>query len=219
MNRREIYQSERMKGIISRPHEKAKSVLIVLHGVGANEMRLLEPAETIAPDSVIISLRAPIVFGSASFAWFHVQFTPQGPVHNWQEADQSFHLLEDEIKSISENLSIPLSDISLMGFSQGAIMTMGIALKSSLALNRYICFSGRTLPEFASYARDHGVAKGRKIYLAHGTQDDKLPVTLGRSSKDILQLAHADFKYNEFPGGHSIPNSLIENASEWFRDE
>ncbi|MCM2348659.1 MAG: hypothetical protein NDI69_01480 [Bacteriovoracaceae bacterium] len=216
MRKLENYQSSNLKGIVSIPAAGKKSMLILLHGVGANEEGLVPVGEAIAPDSVIVSLRAPLILGASSFAWFHVQFTANGPVHNWAEADKSFELLENEIKELSSKYQIPVSNISVMGFSQGSIMTMGLALRSNLPLSRYFCFSGRTLPEFAKFGQEHPeIAKGKKVYLAHGAYDDKLPVQLGRTSKEILENVKADLRYNEFSGGHQISMDVLKDAANW----
>jgi phospholipase/carboxylesterase len=219
MKKKEIYKSTHMTGIVSTPAEKSDSILILLHGVGANEVDLVEVGEKISPTSMVVSLRAPIVLGGSSFAWFHVQFTSTGPVHNWEEAKQSFELLENEIRDISKKYDIPLSKISVMGFSQGSIMTMGLLLKSKLNLSRYLCFSGRTLPEFAQSALENPeIPLGRKVYLTHGFDDDKLPIALGRTSKEILEKVKANYRYHEFPGGHGIVNQVLDGASKWMKE-
>lgn len=210
------YQSKNFRGIVSIPPKENNSLLILLHGVGANEEGLIQIGEMLEPNSLIVSLRAPIVMGATSFAWFHVQFTSNGPVHNWAEANRSFELLENEITELSKKYNIPQSRISVMGFSQGSIMTMGLALKSKLQLSKYYCFSGRTLPEFAQYGLEQPeVAQGKRVFLAHGVQDDKLPVQLGRTSKEVLEKVKADFHYNEFQGGHQITKDVIEHAAKW----
>lgn len=216
MRKKEIYISDKMKGILSNPITKPETILVALHGVGSNERDLVEVAEAIAPDSLVISLRSPIELSNDSYAFFHVQFTPSGPVHNWTEAKKNFELLEKELISISKRFNIPLKNISIMGFSQGSIMTMGLLLQSSLDLGHYICFSGRTLPEFADYAiKNPTTGFKRKIFLAHGVQDNTLPVSLGRRSKEVLEAIKADLTYLEFEGGHGITQPIIKEAHKW----
>lgn len=216
MRNRERYDQGHLKGEVSLPSTKGSKLLVLLHGVGANETGLIEVGEMLSADSIIVSLRAPIVMGPSSFAWFHVQFTANGPVHNWDEANHSFELLEQEIQLLSQKYEVPVSNISMMGFSQGSIMTMGLVLKSSLRLESYICFSGRTLPEFENYGLEHPeIAANKKVYLAHGQFDDKLPVFLGRKSKDILEKVKANLSYHEFEGGHQILVDVINDVSKW----
>lgn len=77
------------------PTVKPTSALVLLHGVGSNERALLEIGPLLSNDRMIVSIRAPIKMAREAFAWFHVQFTQQGPVHNWNEAKDSLVLIED----------------------------------------------------------------------------------------------------------------------------
>jgi len=216
MNTRETYDSGTFKGIVSTPVKPAKTLLIALHGVGSNERDLVEVAKEISPDSIIVSLRSPLVLASDAYSFFHVQFTPNGPVHNWIEAQKNFEMLEKEIIVISKKYNIPLSEISVMGFSQGSIMTMGLLLQSSLDLGHYLCFSGRTLPEFAEYGlKNPMIGNKRRVFLAHGIQDSTLPVKFARDSKLILEKVNANLIYKEFEGGHGLDQQTINEAKIW----
>ena len=64
------------------PATKPEKALVLLHGMGSNETDLLEIAPHLSDDRMIVSLRGPIEMGANAFAWFHVQFTERGPVHN-----------------------------------------------------------------------------------------------------------------------------------------
>lgn len=216
MRKKEIYISDTMKGIISFPENNAELILVALHGVGSNERGLVEVAEAIAPTSIIISLRSPIVQSNDSYSFFHVEFTPNGPVHVWSEAKKNFELLEHELVSISKRFNVSLKNISVMGFSQGAIMTIGLLLCSSLDLGHYICFSGRTLPEFEDYGlKNPATGFKRKIFLGHGIQDNVLTVNHARRSKEILETIKAEITYKEYAGGHGITELIMKEAKNW----
>lgn len=213
------YSSENLTGLISHPSKKPvgeQSLLILLHGVGANEKSLCPIGEQLAPDEIIVSLRAPLKLGENSYGWFHVQFTQEGPRHNWAEAEASFKILEKEIKKLSQTYNAPLKRIAIMGFSQGSIMTMGLALRSSLTVGHYLCFSGRTLPEFSDYARKNpDTVKSRRIFLTHGSLDDKLPVVMAHKSRELLEELKANYHYLEFPGGHGVQDIVLKEARRW----
>lgn len=197
---------------------KPKGALVLLHGVGSIEQNILELGPMIAPDRMIIALRAPLELGENSFGWFHVQFTVNGPVHNWEEAEESFHLIEEALKSISLKAGIPLENISVFGFSQGTIMTIGLALQSKLSLEKYIAASGRTLPEFANTAKNSPLPSYcyRNIFVAHGEHDSKLPVSMGRNTEKVLMSAGLNLTYKEYPVDHAVSQDEIEDLKEWF---
>lgn len=199
------------------PAHQPTRALVLLHGVGSHERNMLELAPILTEDRLAVSLRAPLTLGPNAFGWFHVQFMPAGPVHNWSEAKASFSILEDSLVDLSKKTGISLEKITVLGFSQGAIMTIGLALQSHLDLEGYIASSGRTLPEFADTAKrsPRTAAKARKVFLSHGIQDSKLPIQLGRNSEKILREAGAQLTYKEYLADHGITQDFILDAKKW----
>lgn len=216
MRKREIYQSDSMTGIISYPEKTANKILIAIHGIGSNEEDLLPVAEEIAPDALVISLRSPNKMGIDAYSFFHVEFRATGNIHDWEDVKKNFALLENELLGIEKRFQIPLKDMAVMGFSQGSIMTMGLLLQSPLEIGHYLCFSGRTLAEFADFGlKNPSLGARRKLFLTHGVEDNVLPVEKGRESLKIVQQIGADVTYSEFMGGHGIVDSIIRDAKEW----
>jgi phospholipase/carboxylesterase len=198
-------------------NEKPTKVLVLLHGVGSNEKNLLEIAPLLSDDRMVVSMRAPIAMVPSAFAWFHVQFTEQGPIHNWNEAKHSLKLIEDALLDLSEKTGIPLNKISIFGFSQGAIMTLGLALTSKLNLENYIASSGRTLPEFATSSREQPLSSYslRRVYVTHGIQDSKLPILMGRNTNQILKSTALQLTYKEYPSDHTISQDVLVDVKKW----
>lgn len=191
--------------------------LVLLHGVGSNEQDLYEIGSQLSQDHLIVSMRAPIVMAANAFAWFHVQFTQSGPVHDWEEAKASFLLLENAISDLSNKMQIPMDKISVFGFSQGAIMTLGLALTSKLNLENYVAVSGRTLPEFSKAASENPLQDYslRRVFVMHGEYDGKLPIKRGRDTEQILKSTSLKYKYQEFPAEHTITPQMLTAAKEW----
>ena len=103
-------------------------LLLLLHGVGSNEHDLFELAPLLDKRFLILSLRAPNTLSQGSYAWFDVTFTPQGPLIDPQQAEQSRQLLIDFIGQAITTYGANPGQVYLMGFSQGAIMSASVAL-------------------------------------------------------------------------------------------
>jgi phospholipase/carboxylesterase len=206
-----------LHALMDSPVETPTKALVLLHGVGSNEENLLELGRMITDDRLVVSLRAPLILGQKSFAWFNVDFTPNGPVHNWGEAEKSFKKIEEALEDISRKTGIPSKSISIFGFSQGSIMVIGLALRSKLALERYIASSGRTLPEFSEAALNSPLpeTKNRRFFLSHGISDSKLPIHHAKNSEKVLRSAEVDLTYKEYPGDHGIAEALVIDLKRW----
>lgn len=213
------YQSSRFSGLYSSPPtgiSTDNSLLILLHGVGSNEWDLTALGEVIAPGSTLVSLRAPIELMPGGYGWFHVRFEQSGPVHNWIEARTSARLLEEEIADLRKRFGISPERTVVFGFSQGGIMALGLALTGKMPLGGYVVSSARTLPEFAAEAREArpNLSK-RPIFLAHGAKDEKLPVTMAHQSRDLIAEFSGELTNREYPFGHGIPDTLIQELKAW----
>nr|MBA2732595.1 phospholipase [Acidobacteriota bacterium] len=63
--------------LVRRPVETASSsppLLLLLHGIGSNEEDLLGLAPYVDERFLVVSARAPIVMGPASYGWFNIEF-------------------------------------------------------------------------------------------------------------------------------------------------
>ncbi len=206
-----------IKGLVVKPEASKNGVLVLLHGVGSNERNLLDFGPLLASEKTIISLRSPIELASHAYAWFQVQFTATGPVHNWAQAEQGLKLLEAAVQDISIQYSVPLNEIIIFGFSQGAIMAIGLLLDSQLDLGGYVACAGRTLPEFADNDRklDAKRLSHRKALVIHGVQDTKLPILHGRNTSEILAKAGPELTYKEFSSDHGISPEMVVSVKTW----
>src|SRR5260221_10578423 len=112
---------------VARPPRAATAdrppLLLQLHGKGSNERDLFRFADLLDPRFLVLSVRAPIVRGPDSFAWFDVQFLPGGIASNPEQLRDQLRDSRDRIvQFIGKATAIYGVDpqrIYLMGFSQG----------------------------------------------------------------------------------------------------
>src|SRR5262245_53278878 len=106
-------------------------LLLLLHGYGSNEDDLFSLAPYLDERFLIISARAPVAltsFSFASYAWFSLGFTPQGVIIDEREAESSRLTLHGFINEVVELHQIDPGAVYLLGFSQGAMMSLSVAL-------------------------------------------------------------------------------------------
>ena len=191
-------------------------VAILLHGVGANETGMLGLAEALDPRFAKLVLRAPLAFGPGSFGWFHVDFTPSGPVHPAAEAEASRALLADWIPGAVRDLGGDPGRVYLLGFSQGAIMSVSLLLTRPDLVAGVAAWSGRTLPEALRNRHPGPELAAREALVIHGRDDRTLPVQHGRSTRDALQaIPLARVEYHELAMGHEVTDASLALTGAW----
>ena len=180
--------------------KSAKYRIILLHGWGADADDLLpigkQVTDGLQKDFDIISLRAPnLRTDSIGRQWYGLY-----PA-NWSEAELEVNKLISTLKEIGNN-DIPLSNSILLGFSQGAAMS--IAAGSRLNLGLIVSCSGYPHPKWDKKINS-------PILLSHGEKDEVVPVAASRQiHEDLKKYSNFSCKLHEFSGFHEIDINFID---------
>ncbi len=190
-------------------------LLLLLHGVGSNEHDLFGLAPYLDERFLIISVRAPNTLGPGSYAWFDVDFTPQGPVIDPAQAEASREALIDFIGETITAYGVDPNQVYMMGFSQGAIMSASIALTRPDLVAGVVLMSGRILPEIQTLMAAPEKLEGLPILVVHGIADTVLPINHGRASRQLLASLPVELTYHEYPMGHEVSQESLADVSSW----
>ena len=197
------------------PSPGSSPVLVMLHGVGSNEQDLLGLARHLDPRFTIHSLRAPIAMGPNAFGWFQVRFTSDGPVHNVVEAEAARLALVAFFKELRTRPDVDADHVFVLGFSQGAILGISLALTEPTLFTGVVASSGRTLQEVAAGVRGRTIDGGPAMLLTHGTSDTKLPFSHGTASKAVLEAAGLDVDFRAYDAGHELNAAMVNDIGAW----
>ena len=194
-------------------------LLLLLHGVGSNEHDLYELAPFLDKRFLIISVRATNTLGPGSYAWFEVNFTPQGPTINPEQAEASRQTLITFIKEAITTYGADPKRVYLMGFSQGAIMSASVALTRPELVAGAVLMSGRILPEIQPSIASNEELSGFPFLVVHGTADMVLPISYGRASRKLLSSLPVDLTYHEYPMGHEVSQASLRDVTAWLSEQ
>lgn len=190
-------------------------MLLLLHGVGSNEHDLIQLAPYLDPRFFVVSARAPITLAPGMYAWFEVQLDPVRPIINPQQAESSREKLLTFIDKAIETYRIDPLRVYLMGFSQGAIMSFSVSLTHPEKMAGIVAMSGRVLPEIVPHIAAPEALRDLPIFVAHGTEDQVLPIHHGRAARELLQRLPVALTYREYPIGHQISDQSLADIAGW----
>src|SRR5947207_8629985 len=194
-------------------------LLLLLHGIGSNEHDLYGLAPFLDERFLIISVRAPKTLGPGSYAWFEVDFTPQGPVINPEQAKASLKTLITFLKEAITAYGADPKQVYLMGFSQGAIMSASVALTQPELVAGAVLMSGRILPEIRPLIASSEELSDFPFLVVHGTADMVLPITHGRASRELLSALPVDLTYHEYPMSHEVNQESLSDVTTWLTEQ
>lgn len=170
-----------------------KARLLLLHGVGSNEANLAALAGSLPQELEVILLRGPLQVGPQGFAWYQVNFTSNGPSFNQEQAESSRKLLHSFIEAL------PKLPTVIAGFSQGGIMSASLGVTEPEQVAGFAILSGRMLREIAPQVATPDRLKSIAAFIAHGHQDNVLPVDWAKEADawlDRIGVAHETHFYN-----------------------
>ncbi len=190
----------------------ADSIVVFLHGYGADGNDLIGLAEPLAPYLPRTRFLAPNApdrcpGNPAGFQWFPIPWldgTPEAIAR--VAAERSFGLLDRWLDDL-EAQGIGPERTVLVGFSQGTMMALHVGLRRRRALAGIVGFSGRLL-EPERLAAEAGAAP--PILLIHGDADPVVPFASLAEAADALAAAGIETYTHVSPGvGHGIaPDGL-----------
>lgn len=233
-----------LQGILIAPRKAHPSTLVTLcHGFGAPGTDLVPLAEEIVPylsDEILAPAflfpEGPIDLGenygmSGANAWWELNMARLAQLAATNDfnalrnevppgIDEARHALESCIIECVESQKWASPKMILGGFSQGSMLSVDLALRSSnLSCDGMILWSGALICE--SLWKQTFATRGEASLLpnirclqTHGREDSILPIGTGRALNGFLQSLGIDVQYHEFQGPHTIPAVGITEAAK-----
>lgn len=203
---------------VAEPREKSQArppLLVLLHGIGSNEDDLYSLAPYLDGRFMTVSARAPVVMGAGSFGWFNIEFTPRGMVADLEEAERSQRTISKFIGELVEAYGADPACVFLMGFSQGAMMSLSVALTWPDRVAAVVAMSGRLPAQALAQVAEPETLRGMPVFVAHGIYDPVLPIENGRDCREKLEALPVELTYREYPMGHEVSMESLRDVAAW----
>lgn len=189
--------------------------LIMFHGYGSDENDLFGFASELPEELYIISVRAPYELQPYGNAWYAINFDAE--MNKWNDNDQAIKsrdLIAKFIDEAKETYPINKDNISILGFSQGSILSYAVALTYPEKVKNIIALSGYISPEMLPDDIETKDYSHIGIYSSHGSVDQVIPVEWARKVPQFLNALSIRNTYKEFPTGHGVaPENFYEFRS------
>ena len=191
-------------------------LLLLLHGYGSNEEDLFSFATELPDDYYVVSARAPFDMMYGSYAWYAINFdADENKFSDIGQAQQSRDLIANFIDELIENYPIDASNVTLIGFSQGTILSYAIAVSYPEKVQRVVAMSGYFNPEIAVENYQNNDLSQLKIFASHGIVDQVVPVEWARNSIPKLKALGIAVEYKEYPVGHGVTSQNFFDFKKW----
>ena len=201
---------------------QAKSLVVFLHGYGADGADLLGLADPLAdhlPNTVFVAPDAPSPCAGNPFGrqWFPIpRFDGSSEVDAAVEMNRAAEDLNAFLDQRLADEGLTPAALALVGFSQGAMMSLHVAPRRDQVIAGVVAISGRLL-------RPQVLAQEMKVkppvVLIHGDRDDVVPFQEMQAAGNALVAAGFDTFGHVMQGtGHGIAPDGLGVAMQFLKE-
>lgn len=191
-------------------------VIYLIHGYGSNEEDLFSFAEYLPKEATIISVRAPLKLSFGGYVWYSIHNKPSGGgVHSDdEEAKKSCASLIKFIENTAKEHKLDDSRVTIMGFSQGAVLGFSLVVSYSQKIKNLIALSGYYNPNI-DIVLDQPKYANTNIYCSHGTEDEVIPFWYANEQLEIFKRLPFEVQHKTYTMGHSISEENFTSVLNW----
>ena len=194
-------------------------LILLLHGYGSNEEDLFSFASELPEEYYVISARAPYDMMYGSYAWYAINFdADEKKFSDLDQARSSRDLIIQFVDELVANYAIDANKVTLVGFSQGAILSYAAALSYPQKIQRVVAMSGYFNEEIAVDNYKANDFSKLQLFASHGNVDQVVPIEWARKAKPQLDSLDIPNVYKEYPVGHGVAPQNFYDFRNWLNE-
>jgi len=206
-----------------RDDERGGIAVVVLHGWGASGDDLVPLAEALNRPGVRFFVPAgPLPEMGGGRAWWHLDPNTRPPHAESDRVPVGFRGTPEVMaaRAAVQALIATIIDrhapssVALVGFSQGGMLAIDVALAGAPRVERVAALSSVLLVDSVE-ALNAPHASRPHFLLSHGRRDPVLAFAAGSRAKDLLEQHGFPVTWRPFEGGHEIPGPVLADVDRF----
>ena len=185
--------------------------MLLLHGWTGDENAMWVFANRLPKNALLVAPRGLYPTALGGYGWQPTL------VRTWPDLED-FRPAMEAIWDLLTPPNFPTADLArirLVGFSQGAALGYGLALAYPGRVQALAGLSGFAPGGVEALVQARPLA-GKPCFMAHGLQDELVPVTRARQARQTLLEAGAQVTYCEDEVGHKLSASCFRGLEKFF---
>ncbi len=197
------------------PSRTPARLLLMLHGWTGDEDSTWVFARNFPTDTLILAPRGLYPAPQGGWSWRPPRADSFGRP-SLDDLRDSAEALIRLVDAYAARGRVDAGQFDVMGFSQGAALSNVIACLHPERIRRAGILAG-----FMPSGMEEIVAKkplaGKQVFVAHGTQDNLIPLDRARASMSLLEQAGARITYCEAEVGHKVSADCLRALETFFK--
>ena len=191
--------------------------IFFLHGFGSNMQDLFGLTSFFGKEWTCISLQATIPVQYNGWAWADLDYNNIGKLPKPEQMKNHQEKVVESVEKSIGLLNLNPNKVNLLGFSQGAALSIYSGLKNFNLFNSVVALCGFfPVKEMKEDLRVG--SKNLNLFLANGILDQIVPIHLGQSTRDDLLKLGLELDYHEYDCEHTISNDCLQDLLDWLKN-
>ena len=190
--------------------ENPSKALIMIHGRGGSARDIMGLSEYLnVQDYLLIGPEAD------QNTWYPNSFI--APVSsNQPKLDIALELIQQAV-DLAKSKGIKTDNIYILGFSQGACLTLEYSTRNAMKYGGVIAFTGGLIGEELNLENYSGDFEGTNVFIGTSDPDFHVPVERVQESSKLMEKLGAVVNEKIYPNmGHTISQDEIQIVNETF---
>jgi phospholipase/carboxylesterase len=193
-------------------------LILLLHGYGSNAQDLFSFASELPEDAYVVSAEAPYSLMYNAYAWYAINFdADEKKFSDVGQARISREIVMRLIEELQEKYNIDAQNVTLMGFSQGAILSYAVAVSYPEKIKKVVAMSGYFNEEIAVDDYFHQDFSKLQFFISHGLMDEVIPVSWAEKSVEKINSMNIQNVFKTYSVGHGVAPQNFRDILDWLK--
>ena len=195
---------------------KPDRLIILTHGWMGDGNSMWVLAQKLSQKYTILAPRGPFPVTEGGFSWRKIKPGTWG-TSSLEDLRPAVETLLTFVDDWSASAGKNVGKFDVMGFSQGEAMVYALTLLYPERIRRLAALSG-FIPDNGDALFAMQRLSGKPVLIAHGRQDDLIPVENARRAVSLLKRAGAQVNYCESDTCHKLSMDYLNAMEKFFGD-
>lgn len=186
--------------------------VVMLHGRSGSEDVMWIFRKALPANWLVVAPRAIERDPRGGYSWYVRLDDDYGDLAAFQPAVTA---VVDFIHALPRLYNTDPEQVYLMGFSQGAATSYGVAMTHPGLVQAVAGLVG-FVPDECGSAVDLAVLRDLPIFMAVGKQDERIPYERSLQCAEVLRTAGTELAYYEYETGHKVNSQGMQDLQAWW---